>query len=102
MPHSAAPRACDPRLRANSSIAPATTPAPPSACTQRPAISTDTAGASAHTNEPAANAATPTPHTRTARAALGRAATTAAGSTASASTMLNDVSTHATPDTVVS
>src|SRR4051812_12742740 len=81
-----------------SSIAPATTAAPPSACTQRATMSTVSDGASAHASEAAANVTRPAPHVP-----LGSfRATRAAGRIAAARTMLKTVSTHETPNTVVS
>src|SRR4051794_6408172 len=80
------------------SIAPAITAAPPSACTQRAAMSTASDGASAHASEAAANVTRPAPHV-----ALGSLRTTrAAGRIAAARTTLKAVSTQETPNTVVS
>ena len=101
-PHATAPFACEPRLRASNSIAPAITHAPATACTHRPAISTAIVGAIAHSSDAAAKPTTPAPHTAAAPRAPRPAARRAAGSTASASTRLNAVSTQETPSTVVS
>jgi len=83
-------------------MAPATAKAPPNACKQRPTMSTDRPGASAHSNDAPANTVIPAPHTRAAAGPALATATSAAGTTATISTRLNAVNTHDTPKTVVS
>ena len=83
----------------SSSRQPTRANAPPSACTQRAAMSTSIEPASAHAAEAAANTAMPAAHSG---AGLRRIVTHAAGTTTTASTRLNAISTHATCATVPS
>ena len=85
-------------LATSSSRLPTITSAPPAACAARAAISTLNDGATAHTVVAAANPITPP---AVADAGSPRTHTHAAGTATSASVRLNEISTHATPQTEV-